>query len=305
MMMNPLRATLTAMTALTIALPAASHAEPVQFDTAAAHVIVVRPVDLWAGDASVQKDSLNAIRDHEVSYDLLLNGERYRGSPLVLQGVSDNPVTLGVQAALAAQNTQLVRKSDYLFHVLDAAALTPADYPAFAKAQLDYREMFVEREGDPQTLQGRLRVHKFFGNVLSIGSLFIPVHGLGTGQVAEMMMNSGLAEDIGNIPGPARAALIPAALPSIDASAYREIDVRRVDFTPEAPGEIIIAYKAEKTPEAEQEALIKAIVTVAGADTTPDAVEAARQADFQDRVSMWDACVANGKCQKEASNVER
>jgi hypothetical protein len=298
-----LRAAMAVLATLA-ALPLSSHAAPVELDTDAAHIIVVRPVDLWAGDASVQKDSLEAIRDHEVSYDLLMNGERYRGSPLVLQGVSDNPVTLGVQAALAAQNTQLVRKSDYLFHVLDATPLTPDDYQAFAKAQLDYRELFVEREGDPQTLQGRLRVHKFFGNLLSVGSLFIPVPGLSAGQGAEVMMSSGIAEDIGNIPGPARAALIPAALPAIDASAYKEIDVRRVDFTPEAPGEIIIAYKADKTPEAEQAALIKAIVTIAGADTTPEAVEAARKADFENRVSMWDACVANGKCQKEASNVE-
>ena len=128
--------------------------QSVELDTDAAHVIVVRPVDFWSGDASVQEETLDAIRSRQVSYDIMLDGTRYRGSPLVLQGVSDNPVTLGAQAALAAQNTTLVRKSAYLFHVGDATTLAPDDYPKFAKAQLDYRQLFLHREGDPRTREG-------------------------------------------------------------------------------------------------------------------------------------------------------
>jgi len=291
-----------AVAALAAALPLASSAQPVELDTPSAHIIVVRPIDLWSGDASAQAETLAALRDRRVSYDVILNGTRYRGSPLVLQGVSDNPVTLGVEASLKALGTELVRKSAYLFHVLDATPLAPADYPKFAKAQLDYRQLFVRREGDPNTLPSRMRARDIAGDVLSIGALFIPGHALGTGAGANVMMNSGFAEDIGNIPRPARASMIPAALPALDTTAYQQIDVRRVDFKPDTPGEIIIAYKAAKTPEVEREALVKAIVTLAGADTNPDAVAAARKADFKERVSMWDACVANGNCQKEASN---
>lgn len=283
-------------------VPLCATAQPVELDTDAAHIIVVRPVDFWSGDTSVQQDTLDAIRNRQVSYDIKLDGTRYRGSPLVLQGVSDNPVTLGAQAALAAQDTALVRRSAYLFHVLDAITLSPADYPKFAKTQLDYRHLFIQREGDPRSLSTRVKVRNLAGDALSIGALFIPVPGLGTAAGAQVMLNSGIAEDIGNIPRPARAALIPAVLPALDPSAYRQIDVRRVDFRPETPGEIVIAYKSEKTPQAEQDALIKAIVALAGADTNADAVTAARQTDFQERVAMWDACVADGKCQKEASN---
>ena len=95
--------------------------------------------------------------------------------------------------------------------------------------------------------------------------------------------------------------MIPAVLPALDTNAYRRIDVRRVDFRPDSPGEIVIAYKTEKTPQAEQDALVKAIVALAAADTTADAVDAARQTDFKERVAIWDACVADGKCEKEAS----
>jgi hypothetical protein len=194
---------------------------------------------------------------------------------------------------LMAENTELVRQSPYLFHVRAAQSLAPADYAKFAQAQLDYQQMFWQREGDPRTLPARVKVRNFIGNALSVGALFIPAHQLGVANGVQVMANSGLAEDIGNLPREARAALVPAALPALDTSAYRQIEVRRVEFQPDTPGEIIIAYKTDKTPEAEQAALIKAIVTLAGADTTPDAVEAARQADYEKRVAVWDASVAS------------
>lgn len=279
-----------------------THAQPVELDTDAAHIIVVRPVDMWSGDTSTLDATLGAIRERKVSYDVTLDGTRYRGSPLVLQGVSDNPVTLGVEAALKADGISLVRNGAYLFHVLDETALVPADYPLFARTQGEYYTRFVLRQGDPRTLPGSVRVRNFFGNVLSVGALFIPAHALGADMGAQVMANSGLAADIGNIPRPARSVLTPSALPPLDPDAYREIDIRRVEFRPDTPGEIIIAYRTERTPQAEQDALIKAIVSVAGADTTPEAVKQSRQQDFEKRVAIWDACVADGKCQKEASN---
>ncbi|CAE6842367.1 hypothetical protein [Paraburkholderia aspalathi] len=278
------------------------HAQPVELDTDAAHIIVVRPIDMWSGDTSMLDATLNAVRERKVSYDVKLGGTRYRGSPVVLQGVSDNPVTLGVETALKEHDTSLVRNSAYLFHVLGEATLSPANYPVFAKTQGEYYERFVLRQGDPHTLPDSVRLRNFAGDVLSVGALFIPAHALGAGMGAQVMANSGLAEDIGNIPRPARSALTPSPLPALDPGAYTEIDVRRVEFKPDTPGEIIIAYKTDKTPQAEQDALIKAIVSVTGADTTPEAVQKSRQGDFEKRVAIWDACVADGKCQKEASN---
>ncbi|WP_049096353.1 hypothetical protein [Burkholderia cepacia] len=279
-----------------------AHAAPVEFDTEAAHVIVVRPIDSWSGDSPALRNSLESLRDRKISYDVVIAGTRYRGSPLVLQGISDHPVTLGVEAALRGDGFSLVRNASYLFHVLDASPLAPADYPAFARAQAEYYTRFVERSGDPKTLPARYSVRNLIGNALSIGALFLPSQGLGIANGAQVMVNSGLAEDIGRLPRAARAALVPARLPDLDPSRYQQIDVRRVDYKPDTPGEIIIAYRNEKTPEAEQDALVKAIAVVAGANTTADAVETARQADFQERVSIWDACVSEGKCQKEANN---
>ncbi|WP_423383439.1 hypothetical protein [Burkholderia sp. LMG 32019] len=287
---------------IALATAATAHGAPVEFDTEAAHVIVVRPVDSWSGDTAALRESLDSIGDRKVSYDVVLDGTRYRGSPLVLQGVSDNPVTRGVEADLASKGISLVRSAPYLFHVLDASAMASTDYPAFANAQAEYRRQFVERSGDPRTLSARYRVRNLIGNALSIGALFLPSQGLGVATGAQVMANSGLAEDIGRLPRPARAALVPARLPDLEVTNFHQIDVRRVEFKPDAPGEIVIAYRSEKTAAAEQEALIKAIAVVAGVDTTPESVESARQIDFQERVSLWDACVSEGKCRKEANH---
>lgn len=282
----------------------ASHgyAAPVEFDTPAAHVIVVRPLDIWSGDKSALASSMDSLTDHRASYDIVLDGKRYRGSPVVFQGVSDTPVTKGVEAALVGTGTRLVSNDKYWFHVGIAATIPAASYGDFAQAQAAYYQQYVIKQGDPRLLAGRTSVRKLLGGVLSLGSLFIPAHALGTGEGAEAMLNSGLPAAIENIPGPDRAALAPVELPNEDLSAYKTIDVWRVEFKPDIPGEILIAYRNDKTTDAEQDALIKAIVTLTGADTTPEAVGQVRQADFENRVAIWDACVTSGKCQKEASD---
>ncbi|MDN4571885.1 hypothetical protein DBB29_24820 [Pandoraea cepalis] len=279
-----------------------ARAEPVVIDTDAARIIVVRPIDLWSGDTSLQEETLESNRDRRVSYDVVIDGYHYRGSPLVLQGISDSPVTLQVEADLKAKDMSLVRASPYLFHVLDHVTISPTKYADFAKAQAAYYRSFVIRQGDPRTLPDSTRVRKFFGNVLTLGSLLIPSPVLGAGTGAQVMLNSGLAEAIGNIPGPARAALTPATLPDLDADAYTSIDVRRIDFKPDAPGQILIAYKSAKTAEIEREALVQAIVAASGADTTPERIQLARNEDLQQRLSLWDACVEEGKCKKDSQD---
>ena len=63
--------------------------------------------------------------------------------------------------------------------------------------------------------------------------------------------------------------------------------------------QIIIAYKEDKTPEAEQEALIQAIVVTAGADTTVAEVEKSRALDFANRLTIWNTCLADPVCKHD------
>ncbi|WP_148046460.1 hypothetical protein [Ralstonia pseudosolanacearum] len=276
-----------------------AHAKPVEIDTDSAHIIVVRPIDLWSGDTSALEDTMKSVTERRVSYDVFVDGTRYRGSPLVFQGISDHPVTLGVEAELKSLNTRLVRQDAYNFHVTDSTPLAPSDYPRLAKLQDTYYQRFVLRQGDPRTLPGHMRARNLLGNALSVGALFLPSGALGASTGVQVMANSGLAEGIGNLPRQAMAAMAPSPLPPLDPAAYKAIDVRRIEFNRDTTGQILIAYKVDKTPDIERDALIRAIVTATGADTTAEAVAQSREADYQQRLLLWDACVADGKCKKE------
>lgn len=274
------------------------HAQPVEIDTDSAHIVVVRPIDLWSGDTSAQEATLQSVTERRVSYDVVVEGTRYRGSPLVLQGVSDHPVTRGVEAELKALNTRLVRQDAYNFHVTDSTALTPADYPRLAQLQATYYQRFVLRQGDPRTLPGNVRARNLLGNALSVGALLLPAGALGVSTGVQVMANSGLAEGLGNLPRQAIAVMAPAQLPPLDPAAYQAIDVRRINFNRDTTGQILIAYKVAKTPDIERAALIRAIVAATGADTSAGAVTQAREADYRQRLALWDTCVAEGKCKK-------
>ena len=68
---------------------------------------------------------------------------------------------------------------------------------------------------------------------------------------------------------------------------------------PDRVGQIIIAYKGEKTKQAEEIALAQAIVTASGADTTIEKIEKSRKEDMVARQAIWDECVAKGECKSE------
>ncbi|NBX55609.1 MAG: hypothetical protein EBT70_11195 [Betaproteobacteria bacterium] len=84
-------------------------------------------------------------------------------------------------------------------------------------------------------------------------------------------------------------------LPSIDLTSFKEISIRRVIANPgQIIGQIIIAYKDEKTEAAEHEALVIAVVALTGANSTTAEIEQARKEDFARRKAIWDKCVADG-----------
>lgn len=246
---------------------------------------------------TVPRSSSTSIRKRRVSYDAIgPDGQFVRGSPTVFQSVGSDPIAQGVEAALQARGTTLVNSNLYFFHVAKATSFTPADFVAFERAQAAYFQQFVIAQGDPNALAQHVSVKKFIGGILSVGTLFIPLHPLSAGTSAQVMLNSGVTEDVYNLTTQTRALLTPAVLPLLDPASYTQVDAFPVKFRPDTPGQIVIAYKVPKTPEIEQAALIQAIVTLTGADTTPEAVEQARQDDFTQRVAIWNACVAAHQC---------
>lgn len=279
-----------------------SLAAPVEFDTKDAHVIVVRPVDAWSGDASVSEDTLDAIRDRKAAFSVVTTSVK-TGKVIDVDGDRDHPVTTGVQNALSKQNIKFSYAGKSAFMVRDPIAVNPSEMAAVTQAQAEYFKQNVISQGDPETLPGKVGARKFFGGVLALGATVFAMDKFGAAIGSQATLGSGITDDIYRIAAKNRGALAPINLPNVDFTRYKTVDVRKVTGAADRLGQIIIAYKEDKTPEAEQEALIQAIVVTAGADTTVAEVEKSRAADLANRLVIWKSwCASNAdeaKCKAE------
>ena len=287
-------------------LPLRLFATPVELDTPDAHIIVMRALDSWSGDNGASEDSINGVTKHKTGYMLSQpNGQKniVTSIPMLFgfNGFTENhPIFKGVLAELKQHNFKLTQSPPVNFDVGVAITLEPAKLADFIKYQGELYKNFVISEGNPETLPSRISTRKFFGGVLSLATVVVAgdkYGNLGTNAA----LNSSLPGDVYQLSASSRAALTPLDLSSLrfDASSYKSIDVRRVIQGRNGSvghGQIIIAYKNAKTDDIENAALIKAIVSLTGADTTVEAIQHARDEDFAKRQAIWNACVADGKC---------
>ena len=280
-------------------------AAPVVFDTDDAHVIVARSVDAWSGDASVSEDSLDAIRDKKAIYGVATTsattGEKISifGGAGAFGFVTNHPVTRGVQAELLKKNVKLAQNGKAGFEVFEPTSIAPAEMAAITQAQTEYFKQLVISQGDLETLPGRIRTRKFFGGVLALGTTFLAMDKLGAVVGSSATLGSGITNDIYRVIAKNRGAIAPINLPNVDFTQYKNVDVRVIKGAADRMGQIVIAYKQDKTPQAEQEALIQAIVVATGADTNVEEVQKSRALDLANRHSIWEACLAEGKCKKD------
>lgn len=275
-------------------------AAPVEFDTPSAHIIVVRPVDAWAGDKSVSEDTLQSIKLRRASYMFgTEDGSFYRGSPTVFQGVSDYPVTKGVEVELIKSQTKLVNSDINGFTVQKAVSIPASDMAIFIKAQADLYKRLVIAQGNPETLSGKVRNKKFIGGLLAFGATVLSMDKFGAAIGSQVTLGSGVTDDIYRVSYANKEVITPAEIPYFDFTAYKSVDVRKITAVSDRVGQVIIAYKEGKTPEAEQDAIIRAIVSLTGADTTPEEVEKSRAEDFANRLTIWNTCLADPVCKHD------
>jgi hypothetical protein len=121
--------------------------------------------------------------------------------------------------------------------------------------------------------------------------------GLETG--GNFAIGSGVMNDVASLPRSVQAFVLPLSMQGIETDenqSYKTIEFRRVGPNGRvfAYGQILIAYKTERTPDLARKMLVKALPTALGIDTTIEAVEQARKTDFENRKAIWAACVAAG-----------
>ena len=315
---------LAIVAALVAALASGVCATPIEIDTAGAHVIVVRPVDVWSGDEGYATKSLGAVRDKIANYFVVVSeSEALYGGPMTFHKMTGHPITIGVKAELQKAGFRITSSEAYRFRVDMPQSLKPDDYDVLREAQSELLRRAVLAQGDPATLQSRVSNHKVVGGLLSLVTLGAAGN-VGGATVANATLGSGIAGDVYQAPRnsanrdarrsgiaaepyqvPENIARIatPALLPAFDTATYAQIEVRRLWFFGGMVGQIVIAYREPKAPEAEVEALVKAIVSAVGADTTPEAIEASRAADLAWRKTQWSECVAAGKCKPSSDEA--
>lgn len=285
--------------ALSTAFAAVCLAQPVHLDTAEAHIIVVRPIDTWSGHNTTSEYTLKGLREKKIAFIYYAaNGEKVVGSSGLFRKAPQTDVVQGVQRGLERRGFTNNGPSGMLFTVDRPVEVAPDKMADFSNLQNSLYAEYVIAQGDPSTLSDRITAKRFVNAGLALAVYNFGMEKLGASNGAQFVFSTGITEDIAKLTLQERKGLAAVPAPAFDYSGFKSVQVRKVSFGSDRVGQIIIAYRGDRTDEAESLGLAEAIVAASGADTTVEDVESARSADFQHRLDIWSACVAKGACSR-------
>lgn len=271
-------------------------AAPLILENESVKVVVVRPIDLWSGNKSALESSLEAHKNKTAWYTVLLNNQKYLfGNPNVTQAATVHPITNAVAQKLEQAGFKLPRSSDNSFTIQLAVPVPTDKMKDVQNFQAKAFTRSVIAQGNPDELQTKTSRNKFFGGVLALGTTLIAADKMGASLGAHATLGSGISEGLYNVVSQYNGGLVPVNIGSDDLSQYKQIEVRRVTTgSPDRYGQIVIAYKEEKTQAAEESALTMAIVALTAANSSTADIEKARADDFVQRKEIWNQCVSEG-----------
>lgn len=271
-------------------------AAPLIFENEAVKVVVVRPIDLWSGNKSALESSLEAHKNKTAWYTVLLNDQKYLfGNPNFTQSATAHPITNAVAQKLDQVGFKLPRSSDNSFTIQLAVSVPTDKMKDVQDFQTKSFTRTVIAQGDPDALQAKTSRNKFFGGVLALGTTLLAADKMGASLGTHATLGSGISEGLYNVVSQYNGGLVPVDIGSNDLSQYKQIEVRRVTTgSPDRYGQIVIAYKEEKTQASEESALTLAIVALTAANSSTADIEKARAEDFAQRKEIWNQCVSEG-----------
>lgn len=275
--------------------------EPVHIDVDGAHVIVIRPIDTWAGNRTTAEYSIDGFKRKNVSFFYVdSTGTRVFGSNGLFNSVKPGSLAHDVQSQLAQLGYTSKADAGQAFTVERPATVAASEMPAIMAAQDAFFKDTIIKQGNPAMLADRIRDKKWATTLFSVALFGAGINKFGAADGINKSFATGLSEDFARLTLNGRLALAAVPAASFDYTQYRSVDIRKVaPDQPDRVGQIIIAYKGDKTPEVERMALAKAIVTAGGADTTIEAIESARAQDLASRQIIWDNCVTSGQCKND------
>lgn len=293
MRINPL----LILTVAVLAAPAVQ-AAPVEYDTPEYHLIVCRPFDSWSGDTSVMEGERETIADRRgrISYRDVDSGGYMRGAGItLLNGPTEDAVTTEAVSQFKQRGVSVSARGHYHWTMGLPTDLEPGAYDHLKQAQTVLYDALIRRQGDPDKIPASMMARHVLGNVLAVAAIGTSMDKFG--GVGGSVVATTFAGDIAQLPLGVRQSFAPFDLPELDAQAFTKIEVYPVKVNEGgSPGQVIVAYKSAPSPATRQAALVQAIVSVAGADTSPEAIDQARAADLKRRRDTWQACETAGGC---------
>lgn len=287
-------------------------AKPVELDTADAHIIVVRPIDQYGiGEQKMSTRQLDKHEDKAYAFSYYYGNKKDR--QYVKATDDENPIPLGVKAI--AEKYGYTPNGGTLFNtgientINVLKTLTPEEANTFTATQNAVWESKVVAMGNPSTLEERASNAQAWTNFSAIAGLVGgAVLGAYAGNAIGAPINAGGGATIGGQLGASTSFANSHGdligfnqLPNVDYSKYKSVDVRTTTILHNQRfGNIIIAYKGEKTEQAEQTALIAAIPVLLGFNESVEEIKAARAQDLSARKAVWAQCVASGIAQCKA-----
>jgi hypothetical protein len=293
-------------------LPSLGQAQYAQFETPDAHILVARPIDRWSTEKRWQTSSILSYFGSQRLIDL--NGfyrrdqagkavdeiDLRKGVDRVSEAIKTNMAARGVRPASGA----LLR-----YEVAAPVTLGKGPLAEFQDAKAKNYVAWASVQS-PGVGERNASITNGITSAVEIGAgLFATVLTGGADLTGFFSGALGAVKKAGNMTfHVGRQWEIPVgyfvpALPvtGFDFSTYKQVDHRSVSLVGGSGtlnGEIFIAYKNEKTAQAEDDALIVALTEVLAINSTKEQIQAARQREFELRAKIWGDCLASGACKE-------
>lgn len=276
-------------------LACATEVQTIRLDEA--DIYIVRRTDIWTPNEYEAEFARLPVANRNFSFYFFTNENQPRlGTNTVNGSVPDNSIAKAI--APEFEKRRVTQRGTNNWEYLNKSILIkPENFKAFIQAQQQLFRQMVIQAGDPEKLEAKVARQSFFSDVLGLVAAVALTSTFGVN--AGVGAGSSLMQDMSGLPKLLMATALPLAMPGIDLEnlpEYKAVEFKRIGPTPKqwANGQILIAYKTERTPELAERMFIQSIPTALGVDTTPEAVDQARKADFESRKAIWAECVAAG-----------
>ena len=285
-----------------VAITSVATAAPIEIDTPGAHIIVVRPIDMWSGDRGVLEESLQAHQEKTTWYVVKLNDKTWLFSNMSGQDSSTKPAGKAISERLTSMGFTTPRSSRNSFTIQPPTYVSASEIENVIAVQDESFKRSVIANGNPDDLESKTKRKKFFGGILALGTVALGADKYGTTVGVSATLGSGIAESVYNSVAQYKSSMAPVTLPSINPQDFKSFEIRSVTTAqPERTGQILIGYKTEKTDSTQAEAIISATLALTAAQSTTNDIEASRANDLAQRKAIWSACVSQARpeCKSE------